>query len=327
MAKRSGPNPIILGRKVCSKCKRWRHISDFSCQKREPFKLQSQCHVCAREVTRAWYEEHPDKRAEYTRVWRERHLEQARESGRERQAERRHSPRTRAKVRRQTRKAWRKMRKDPERWAKRLAKQREDYQRRKQDPEWAQRQRDLHKIHYENGGREQAAAKRARDKLRRKLAVYLVLSLREELTRREAIAREHRRIREEKKRAWMAERKARWERGEIPDPEPEVKVHPNGERELRRLPARPLAEWLARQEESVEAIALQAGIQPRVMRRYTTGESLSVDLSVVDALCTRTQVLMLDIYDPGLFPVIYEVDEDADEEDEEAFDGQVLLAS
>lgn len=323
---RSGPNPIILGRKICSKCKRWRHIQDFSCQKREPFKLQSQCHACARVVVRKWYEENPEKRAEYTRVWRERHLEQARESGRLRQAERRHSPRTRAKVRRQTRKAWRKMRKDPERWAERLAKQREDYARRKQDPEWAQRQRDLHRAQYENGGREAAAARRARDKLRRRLAVYLVLSLREELTRREAVARAGR----ERKRAYyeamVTRRRAAWEAGEYDNLQPVFRYGSDGP-ELQRLPAKPLAEFIERDPRPLQELADAANVAPRAITRYTTGEQPTIRLEILDAFVTRWGVLMFDIYDPGRYPVLYEVAEDDEDEGQGAFDGQALLAS
>ena len=86
--------------------------------------------------------------------WRESHLEQARESGRTARPSAASAQADQARVRRQTRKAWRKMRKDPVRWEERLAKQREDYARRKQDPEWEARQRERRKAYYENGGRE-----------------------------------------------------------------------------------------------------------------------------------------------------------------------------
>lgn len=51
------PKVIVCGRRNCAKCGRWRHISDFSAQRRDPATgevlwLQAYCHVCEHERMR-----------------------------------------------------------------------------------------------------------------------------------------------------------------------------------------------------------------------------------------------------------------------------------
>jgi hypothetical protein len=296
-------NPVILGRKHCSRCGRWRHICDFACVRREPFKLQAQCRACARQVLRKWHEDHPEARSRHGKTYRQAHLEEQRTRGRVYQERRRKDPATAEIVAAQARATWQKMREDPERWAERLRKQRERYAVRAADPKWAAEQAvKRHRHYHEQGGREEVVARRARFALRRKLAVFLVSVLRAELERREVLAREERERKRARYAAWIAERRRRWEAGEFDDLEPVVL---NGS--LERLPAAPLAAWIARDWRSLEQIADESRVSPRNLRRYTTGESVMVGIDVVDTVLTRVGVLMLDVYDPGRYPQIYEV--------------------
>lgn len=75
---RSGhPNPVVCGRKFCSKCGRWRHIVDFDVQRargREP-RLRSWCRTCQRVYNRGSNarrsEQQRELAREYQRIWHE----------------------------------------------------------------------------------------------------------------------------------------------------------------------------------------------------------------------------------------------------------------
>ena len=65
-------NPIVLGRKFCAGCGRWRHIVDYALHKGRP---RPRCHVCQRAYQRAWHRqmtpEQRDRQREYFRIWQE----------------------------------------------------------------------------------------------------------------------------------------------------------------------------------------------------------------------------------------------------------------
>ena len=67
-------NPIVLGRKFCAECGRWRAVHDFSPAKRRGGGLCSYCRVCAnRRAKRHYHAPHPDQwwelRREYSRIY------------------------------------------------------------------------------------------------------------------------------------------------------------------------------------------------------------------------------------------------------------------
>lgn len=73
---RSGnPNPIVCGRKFCSKCGRWRLISDFDLLKSKDRIgcLRAWCQACQRisnrESQARQTEEQRERRREYQRIW------------------------------------------------------------------------------------------------------------------------------------------------------------------------------------------------------------------------------------------------------------------
>jgi hypothetical protein len=222
------------------------------------------------------------------------------------------------------------MRADPARWAERLEKQREGYARRKADPEWEakrrekylqgrgspeqraiDRERRLH-AYWHEGGREEAMIRRAEARLRKQFAQILTEALRAELERRGGAARIAREARSARMHVWITDRRRRWEAGEYEGMEP---VFRNGD--LHRLPAAPLAKWIERQP-SMDTLEAQTGIAARSLSRYTNGESITVALDVVDQIVTRTGALLIDIYDPAEFPVLYE-EVVPDEEQERLF--------
>ena len=65
-------NPIVLGRKHCVGCGRWRHIVDYALHKGRP---RPRCRACQRAYQRAWHRQMtPDQRErqrEYFRIWQE----------------------------------------------------------------------------------------------------------------------------------------------------------------------------------------------------------------------------------------------------------------
>ena len=67
-----GHNPIVLGRKFCAGCGRWRQIGDFE---RMPRGLRARCRVCQRTYQRELYRDRSPERAEakreYRRFWQE----------------------------------------------------------------------------------------------------------------------------------------------------------------------------------------------------------------------------------------------------------------
>lgn len=74
---RSGiPNPVVLGRKFCPQCGRWRPISDYGAQvQRGQVGLRSWCGACQRKsnrlsIARRTLEQITDRR-EYHRIWQE----------------------------------------------------------------------------------------------------------------------------------------------------------------------------------------------------------------------------------------------------------------
>lgn len=70
----AGTNPIVCGRKFCAGCGRWRHICDFSSNKREPkLALNSRCRTCERIAQREMRADpmRGGLRREYERIWHE----------------------------------------------------------------------------------------------------------------------------------------------------------------------------------------------------------------------------------------------------------------
>jgi ribosome-binding protein aMBF1 (putative translation factor) len=70
------PNPIVLGRKFCSRCGHWRHACDFAPRWRNTGSgLSSQCRACTRIMNRESYArrtpEQRDRANEYHRIWSE----------------------------------------------------------------------------------------------------------------------------------------------------------------------------------------------------------------------------------------------------------------
>lgn len=70
--------PIVLGRKFCSGCGRWRHVCDFGWFKRKGvYSIRSRCQVCHRRSSRRyWHEmmrdqERADRMREYGRIYAE----------------------------------------------------------------------------------------------------------------------------------------------------------------------------------------------------------------------------------------------------------------
>ena len=175
------------------------------------------------------------------------------------------------------------------------------------DPERAEEKRRKRREWYANGGRELLHAARARRALRRRFVAILANILRAELERREAAARAHREHVRRRNQAWLERRRAAWEAGVYDDLEPVF----NGDDELVRLPAAPLAAWMAKEGLLSDEVADRALVDRRNFRRYSNGESVMVNLEIVDAVTTRLDVLMLDIYSPEKYPRLYEVpDED-----------------
>lgn len=74
---RSGqPNPVVCGRKFCSKCGRWRLVAiDFDIQRTNGNRLRSWCRTCQRLVNREVRARRTEKqrelRREYQRIWME----------------------------------------------------------------------------------------------------------------------------------------------------------------------------------------------------------------------------------------------------------------
>jgi hypothetical protein len=67
-------NPEVLGRKFCAGCGRWRHVIDFSTQKRQGSLYSSYCRVCtARRHRRYYHSAHSvqwwERHREYARIW------------------------------------------------------------------------------------------------------------------------------------------------------------------------------------------------------------------------------------------------------------------
>ncbi|HEY2570182.1 MAG TPA: helix-turn-helix transcriptional regulator [Solirubrobacteraceae bacterium] len=67
-------NPVVLGRKFCADCGRWRLVLDFSPQKRGGSLYSPYCHVCtARRHRRYHHGPHSaewwEQRREYARIW------------------------------------------------------------------------------------------------------------------------------------------------------------------------------------------------------------------------------------------------------------------
>jgi hypothetical protein len=71
--KRGVPNPIVLGRKFCARCKHWRHVCDFYPNPdNKGSGLHSYCTACDRTRRREEYRRHTDEqlalRREYFRI-------------------------------------------------------------------------------------------------------------------------------------------------------------------------------------------------------------------------------------------------------------------
>ena len=281
-----------IGLKRCPKCETWKRTTAFRAIKRAPW-LDGWCAECRATWARArYYADH----------------EAALQRSRDGHAAAMADPKRRKRRQRAARKRGKRYR---ERNRDKLPDiQRAYVARVYADPErLAKRRANRHAWYFERGGREKIMVSRATRMLQRRFAWILLDVLRAELARREQVAkaeRERRRVRYE---AWKVAHRARWLEGDFDDVEPVFKANGHGgPPELVRLPARPLGQWLERQSRSVEAIAVEAGMGGHTLRRYTTGESATVAIEVVDVLTTRLDVGLHDIYDPGRWPSLYEVD-------------------
>lgn len=71
-------NPLVLGRKHCSACGRWRHACDFDLFRGVP---RATCAACRRAAQRRYYAnrtpEQIEHQREYERIWREAHRRMA----------------------------------------------------------------------------------------------------------------------------------------------------------------------------------------------------------------------------------------------------------
>ena len=69
------PNPVILGRKFCPGCGRWRPAHDFGAHAKAPCGLRSWCSTCQRvlnrEIAARRTPEQVARRAEYHLIWQE----------------------------------------------------------------------------------------------------------------------------------------------------------------------------------------------------------------------------------------------------------------
>lgn len=73
-APRFGRNPVILGRKFCTRCAHWRHVCDFGSETRKgKTTLVPRCRACNRlaQLERRSNPEWLTKRREYDRIWKE----------------------------------------------------------------------------------------------------------------------------------------------------------------------------------------------------------------------------------------------------------------
>src|SRR3954466_13710181 len=63
------PRSVILGRRNCTRCTRWRHLGDFGYEQRQNrLYIKSQCLACERERRRDWYARMaPEERAHRNR--------------------------------------------------------------------------------------------------------------------------------------------------------------------------------------------------------------------------------------------------------------------
>lgn len=294
----SGHRALSIGIKRCPQCEQWKQIDggDFKGgfawagtypsgrRRRDGF-----CRQCRR----------LDSKRQYYA-----HLEERKARSADSYQRRRANPKTRAKMRDQERERQQRYRaQHPEREHARQKRYREKVMA---DPAKRQAKRDARNAWYANGGAQIIAASRARRRMRKAFARLILAALKIEFARREEMARARREEQREYRREWVARRRAAWERGEAQDVEP-VWRGQGEDAELRRLPAAPLVAWMKRAGFSAEVLADRVGVNPRSMRRYTSGESLTIDIEVIDAIVTNTDALLFEIYEPGRFPGIYEV--------------------
>jgi 5-methylcytosine-specific restriction endonuclease McrA len=76
----------VIAMKQCSKCGEWKIESEFYLRSKTGKRLPS-CKECERERVHRYYVEHPGKKAESDRRWRDEHPEEAREKNRRYRAE------------------------------------------------------------------------------------------------------------------------------------------------------------------------------------------------------------------------------------------------
>ena len=290
----SGRRALSIGIKRCPQCEEWKQIDggDFKGgfawaghypsgkRRRDGF-----CRQCRR----------LDSRRQYYA-----HLEERKVRSAESYQRRRSDPRKKARIREQERERQRRYREQhPEREHDRQKRYREKVMA---DPARRQAKRDQRNRWYANGGAQIIAASRARRRMRKAFAGLILAALKVELARREEIARARREEQREIRRVWVLRRREAWERGEVGDAEPVWR-----DDELRRLPTGPLVAWMKRQGWTADGLAEQSGVNARALRRYTSGESLTLSIEVIDAIVTHTDALLFEIYEPGRFPGVYEV--------------------
>lgn len=283
---------LSIGIKRCGVCGNWKAPEDFNRNGHwasgQP-KHDSYCTLCRRDVSKATYERNVEERKARSRA-----NYRAVRADPVRLAHRREVERNRARIYRAE---------DPD---KEYARTRRYRARVYADPvRHAALRANRQDWYFNRGGKELIAAGRARQRLRKRFAQILANALRAELERREREAREKRAKRQAWLRAWVADRKRRWEAGEF-DNLPPVYVNGRHGVELRRLPAKPLAEWIDSRWPSVDAMAKEVQMLPRSLFRYTNGEAVTVAIEVVDEIAVRADVLLLDIYDPSVYPDLYE---------------------
>jgi hypothetical protein len=74
---RWGTEPVVCGRRICRRCGRWRHISDFAPKTRGVTRMEARCRACVREANRESYRRamvdpaRAEARREYHRIYAE----------------------------------------------------------------------------------------------------------------------------------------------------------------------------------------------------------------------------------------------------------------
>lgn len=278
-----------IGLKRCPKCETWKRLDGFRKLAKRP---DGWCLECRRADARRRGRQDPGRSTRYYHD-----VVKA-------------DPKRMRKLRAYGRKQARKRRR--EKRAEESERQRRYRERVYADPErHAKRKANRNAWYNERGGRESVAVSRARRAMQLRFMGTLLDILRAELDRRGGEAKAQRARKREWYTAWLAERRRAFQAGEIGYDEPVFEVNGHGgPPELARLPAGPLGQWIEAQPSSVETIAMASGIDPRGLRRYTTGESATVAIEIVDVLTTRLDIGLHDIYDPGRWPSLYEVDEE-----------------